>query len=151
MQKGEYIECVRQYRLHIANVVMITYAQLIILFNTTLCKQVGTKMAGNTSMLNEHCLCTYGRTQQIVFHMFQEVLGMHKKQSSLLLHAIIQQYCFAKTNRCKLALIWHGIYKIWTRPGLPKKPVFTPWFYLSNYEYFYIRIDFCLLVLLIAS
>ena len=117
MRNGEYIECVRQYRLHIANVVMITYAQLIILCNTTLCKQIGTTMAGNTSMLNEHCLCTYGRTQQIVFHMFQEFLGMHKKQCSLLLHAIIQQYCFAKTNRCKIALIWHGIYKIWARVG----------------------------------
>ena len=70
--KKGYIESVRQYRLHIANVVMIAYAQLIILCKTTLCKQVGIKMAGKTSMLNEHCLFTYGRTQQIVFHMFQE-------------------------------------------------------------------------------
>ena len=50
--KKGYIESVRQYRLHIANVVMIAYAQLIILWKPTLCKQVGIKMAGKTSTLN---------------------------------------------------------------------------------------------------
>ncbi len=59
--KKGYIESVRQYRLHIANVVMIAYTQLIILCKTTLCKQVGIKRAGrHPCWTNIVCLDTEG-------------------------------------------------------------------------------------------